>query len=92
MQHVSISVWVLILLVAGPVSYPEGSDRAQKSSHREATWGCGYTVASPSLQYTASSFVRSYAKLIKPLVLTNKNKDEIMDIIPAAHSDGNSFP
>ena len=26
------------------------------------TWGCGYTVPSPKLQYTATSFVKTYAK------------------------------
>jgi hypothetical protein len=46
------------------------------------TWGCGYIAESPKLQYTASSFVRSYAKIIKPLTITKKSKDEVLGIMP----------
>jgi hydrogenase-4 component B len=82
MQHVSLSVGSLILLVA--ILYLiRKAITTFKVVSRGSTWGCGYTVASPSLQYTASSFARSYAKIIKPLVLTNKNKDEIRDILPS---------
>jgi hydrogenase-4 component B len=82
MQQISISVWVLILLVV-VLFLIRKAVTATKTITKGSTWGCGYTVASPSMQYTASSFVRSYAKIIKPLVLTNKNKDEIRDIIPS---------
>jgi NADH:ubiquinone oxidoreductase subunit 5 (subunit L)/multisubunit Na+/H+ antiporter MnhA subunit len=81
MQHVSISIWALILLVAAMFILRKVF-AASKISTKATTWGCGYTAASPAMQYTASSFVRSYSKIIKPLVLTNKNKDEIRDIIP----------
>lgn len=81
MQHVSISIWALIALVA-VIFLLRRMLTAPRVNTKGITWGCGYTVASPSLQYTASSFVRSYSKIIKPLVLTNKNKDEIKDIIP----------
>jgi hydrogenase-4 component B len=81
MQHISISIWALILLVM-VLFFIRKAVSAPKIITKGSTWGCGYTVATPSMQYTASSFVRSYAKIIKPLVLTNKNKDEIMDIIP----------
>ncbi len=81
MQQVSISIWSLILIVV-VIFFIRKAVTAPKVITRGITWGCGYTVASPSMQYTASSFVRSYAKIIKPMVLTNKSKDEIMDIIP----------
>ena len=81
MQQVSISIWVLILLVL-VLFFIRKAVTAPKIITQGSTWGCGYTVASPSMQYTASSFARSYAKIIKPLVLTNKSKDEIMEIIP----------
>jgi len=83
MQSVSISIWVLILLVV-VLFFIRRMVTAPRIITKGSTWGCGYTVASPSMQYTASSFVRSYAKIIKPLVLTNKNKDEIMNIIPSS--------
>jgi len=81
MQHISISVWALILLVLF-ILFIRNVITAPAIITKGNTWGCGYTVASPSLQYTASSFVRSYAKIIKPLVITNKSRDEIRDIIP----------
>ena len=83
MQHVSISIWALILLVV-VLFFIRKAVTAPKIITKGSTWGCGYTVASPSMQYTASSFVRSYAKIIKPLLLTNKNKDEIREIIPSS--------
>ncbi len=82
MQQVSISVWVLILLVV-VLFFIRKAVTAPRVIMKGSTWGCGYTVASPAMQYTASSFVRSYAKIIKPMVLTNKGKDEISDIIPS---------
>jgi hydrogenase-4 component B len=81
MQHVSLSIWALILLV-GVIYLIRKAVTAPKTITKGSTWGCGYTVASPDLQYTASSFVRSYVKLIKPILLTNKSRDEIREIIP----------
>lgn len=46
------------------------------------TWGCGYAEGTPKLQYTASSFVRSYAKLVKPVIKMSKAGDEINEIVP----------
>jgi formate hydrogenlyase subunit 3/multisubunit Na+/H+ antiporter MnhD subunit len=46
------------------------------------TWGCGYKTDSPRLQYTASSFVRPYANLIKPWIVMSKTQDEIKNIFP----------
>jgi hydrogenase-4 component B len=82
MQHVSMAIWILILLIV-VLFFVRKAVTSSKVNTKGSTWGCGYTVASPSLQYTASSFARSYAKIIKPLVLTNKNKDEIREIIPS---------
>ena len=39
-----------------------------KSIETGPTWGCGYTVASPKLQYTATSFVGTYTKLFGGLL------------------------
>jgi len=46
------------------------------------TWNCGYSPVTSKLQYTASSYVRSFSKLIRPLIITSKTRDEIDDIIP----------
>ena len=52
------------------------------------TWGCGYTGDTKKMQYTASSFVRSYRKLIEPLLSIHINKKEADGIFPtgAAHT------
>ena len=81
MQKISLSAGTLVLLVlvlfyirlvvSRPAFSPVGP-----------TWGCGYATGSPRMQYTASSFVRSYAKLVRPLIIMKKEKDEIRDIIP----------
>jgi hydrogenase-4 component B len=46
------------------------------------TWGCGYRPAGSKLQYTASSFTRSYSKLAKPLLDIEKKEVEIAEVFP----------
>ncbi|MBB3186857.1 proton-conducting transporter membrane subunit [Microbacter margulisiae] len=52
------------------------------------TWGCGYIAPTPKMQYTASSFVRTYRKLAEPILLFQKHKKEVSGIFPheAFHS------
>jgi hydrogenase-4 component B len=37
------------------------------------TWGCGYTLASPKMQYTATSFADNYSSLASPLLGMKKD-------------------
>lgn len=46
------------------------------------TWGCGYTAATSRLQYTGNSFVRSYRKLVRPLLMMNKSEGVIKEVFP----------
>jgi formate hydrogenlyase subunit 3/multisubunit Na+/H+ antiporter MnhD subunit len=46
------------------------------------TWGCGYVAPSPKMQYTASSFVRTYRKLAESVLQFHKHKKEIRGIFP----------
>jgi hypothetical protein len=46
------------------------------------TWGCGYGTSSSKIQYTASSFVRSYSKIAKPLLEIEKKEIEIDEVFP----------
>jgi len=48
----------------------------------ESTWGCGYVNPTAKQQYTASSFIRSYAKLFAPLLMFTKKEKPITNIIP----------
>ena len=60
--------------------------RKRISSNRtqtvDITWGCGYTAPTVKMQYTASSFVRTYRKLAEPLFSIRKNKKEITGVFP----------
>jgi formate hydrogenlyase subunit 3/multisubunit Na+/H+ antiporter MnhD subunit len=46
------------------------------------TWGCGYVAPTAKIQYTASSFVRSYRKLAEPLLSIHKHKKDVEGIFP----------
>lgn len=56
-------VWIgrslaAVLLLAGVLAWRRG-----RAARRSVTWGCGYTVASPRLQYTGSSFVEQFLRI-----------------------------
>lgn len=46
------------------------------------TWGCGYVGETEKMQYTASSFIRSYRKLAEPMLSIQKRKIEIEGVFP----------
>lgn len=50
--------------------------------HQDTTWGCGYTGETGKMQYTASSFIRTYRKLAEPLLLIKKEKEEAKGLYP----------
>jgi hydrogenase-4 component B len=47
------------------------------------TWGCAYNGSDGKMQYTASSFVRSYSKLAKPVLDIEKSNVDISEVFPA---------
>lgn len=47
-----------------------------------STWGCGYTGSAPKTQYTASSYIRTYRKLVEPFLWIRKFKTEAKGIFP----------
>lgn len=56
-------------------------------SHRQKrtpglTWGCGYTGETEKMQYTASSFIRTYRKLAEPVLLIKKHKKDASGLYP----------
>jgi len=56
------------------------------------TWNCGYTAPSAKIQYTASSFVKSYSKLFEPIFLIFKKEKEIEGIFPTeAHLETHPY-
>jgi len=47
------------------------------------TWGCAYSSPESKFQYTASSFVKSYSKLAKPLLDIKKKGVDEMGVFPS---------
>jgi len=54
----------------------------QKTEIVSSTWGCGYIGNTSKMQYTASSFIRSYRKLAEPMLSIRKIKKEINGVFP----------
>ena len=50
------------------------------------TWGCGYLAPTPKIQYTASSFVRSYRRLAKPVLQIRKRAVDVDGVFPSPAS------
>jgi len=46
------------------------------------TWGCGYNGGLEKMQYTATSFVRTYRKLAAPVLLVHRKNVAITEIFP----------
>lgn len=56
------------------------------------TWGCGYTEGTPRIQYTATSFVKTYVQLFS-FILGNKKEQKLpTDIFPTSgHFESESY-
>jgi len=48
----------------------------------DETWGCGYEGDTTKMQYTASSFIRTYRKLAEPVLSISKTKKEPSGLYP----------
>jgi NADH:ubiquinone oxidoreductase subunit 5 (subunit L)/multisubunit Na+/H+ antiporter MnhA subunit len=72
--------FILLVLLLSGLRRLAGGKRPVESS---VTWGCGYTGDTGRMQYTANSFVRSYAKLAKPILDIAKKEVEIGETFPA---------
>jgi len=85
MDSLQMIIWYsvgFILLIAGMAVLRKLVNH-KKSIEISATWGCGYTSASPKIQYTANSYARTYTKLIKPLLDIEKKEIEISEVFPS---------
>jgi formate hydrogenlyase subunit 3/multisubunit Na+/H+ antiporter MnhD subunit len=53
------------------------------------TWSCGYVAPGPKMQYTASSFVKTYSNLIEPILSMHKS-DVVLDQVFPEKKEYNS--
>jgi len=90
-QMVSLAAWGLILLSLLVLGIKKITTSARNIT-TAPTWACGYTVPTPRLQYTANSFVRSFRKLIRPLLIMNKKEEVIYGVFPdTIHSETHPY-
>ncbi|TAK37166.1 MAG: hypothetical protein EPO28_12565 [Saprospiraceae bacterium] len=70
------------LVLAGGIYFLRKKLSAVKPAAVGPTWGCGYVGDAAKMQYTASSFVRTYRKLAEPALSIEKHKTEVSGIFP----------
>ena len=71
---ISIAASAVVVLIGILLIIRKTVTKNKPIDHGE-TWGCGYTVPSAKIQYTATSFVKTYAELFGT-VLAFKKKEE----------------
>jgi len=82
LQTVNWLFFIFILLVIALV-FVRKFINARRKIETGTTWGCGYCQATSRQQYTANSFVRSYSKLVKPLLDIEKKEVEVSEVFPS---------
>ena len=91
LQPIAWAMWGLILLVAGLFLVRKWM-LSKRVVREDSTWGCGYVAPTANMQYTASSFMRSYSKLNKPTLLFVRHKKEIEQVFPAeSHYESHAY-
>jgi formate hydrogenlyase subunit 3/multisubunit Na+/H+ antiporter MnhD subunit len=85
LQPVTWGIWIFILIIAATFLVRKLVVGNRKAAD-EPTWGCGYVAATEKQQYTAGSFVRSYSKLFRPILMTSKTEKEVHGIFPSGGS------
>ena len=71
------------ILLSGFVFFIRKKMTGNKAIAIQPTWGCAYVGNTEKMQYTASSFIRSYRKLAEPLLSVQKKKQEVKGVFPS---------
>ena len=74
------------ILICGLILFLRSRINENKQQTISPTWGCGYVGDVGKMQYTANSFVRSYRKLVKPIISLHKKETEVIGIFPQTAS------
>ncbi|MBI4931216.1 MAG: hypothetical protein HY841_10675 [Bacteroidetes bacterium] len=70
------------ILLCGLIFFLRSRITLNKRQTISPTWGCGYVGDAGKMQYTANSFIRSYRKLVKPIISLHKKETEVVGIFP----------
>lgn len=83
-----IGIWAIaFIILTGFIFLIRWKMSTTKINELNTTWSCGYITPSSKMQYTASSFVRSYRKLVEPILSLHKNKIPITGIFPITRGE-----
>jgi hydrogenase-4 component B len=64
----------------------------KRGSADSSTWGCGYTAPTPKIQYTGSSFSKTYSQLFGLLFQIDKKEKVVDGIFPTrAHLETHTY-
>ncbi len=88
-----VGIASLVFLVIAAVIYLAKSGANRKRQVSEGpTWGCGYTQGTARIQYTATSFVKTYVQLFSFILGTKKDEKLPAEIFPASgHFESESY-
>jgi hypothetical protein len=65
---------------------------SRQTSKISTTWGCGYTAPNAKIQYTGSSFSKTYSKLFGMIFQIKKKETEVQGIFPTqAHLETSTY-
>lgn len=81
MEYIGRSTTGFILL-SGFILFIRKKIIAEKSVALGSTWRCAYVGDTRKMQYTASSYIRTYRKLFEPAFSIQKKKREIKGVFP----------
>ncbi len=73
---------ILIAVICGAVYGVKILVTRKAIDRTSPTWGCAYTGASPKLQYTATSFIKSYTVIASPLLRIKTTASAIEGLFP----------
>ncbi len=83
LNWVSICAFVLFSLI-GIIFYVRKRVTRVKPKSITPTWGCAYIAPTSKMQYTASSYVRTYRKLAETVLTIDVKKEDIKGIFPVS--------
>lgn len=89
LQYIGLIAFALVLLSL-TIFWIRRKIISQRNARMSLTWSCGYEDQSTSFQYSANSFVRSFRKLVHPLLIMNKREGVIDSIFPKPIFSGTS--
>lgn len=69
-----------VLVVVGIVGMRRGF-----LARRTPTWGCGYTAATPRMQYTGSAFAEPFARAFESLLPAKRREHVPSEVFPQRH-------